>query len=96
LWPPVLLVKSVCIEMPHRQRNKVRGFLHVAWDSYTLLGLRNCVLLPNGRKIQMTATMGFVRDMDVYEDLQDKVRGLAKKAGVPAIAYDYLAWNASH
>jgi len=69
--------------------------------SYTLLGLRDCVLLPNGRKIPMTATMGFVRDMDVYdmdvyEDLQDKVRGLAKKAGVPAIAYDYLAWNASH
>jgi hypothetical protein len=44
----------------------------------------------------VTATMGFVKNTDVYEDLQGQLRRLAKKAGVPAIAYDYLAWNASH
>jgi hypothetical protein len=49
---PNLLVKAVCMELPDRQRNRVRGFLHVAWDSFTLLGLRNCVLLPNGKKFQ--------------------------------------------
>ena len=83
---PNLLMKTVCNKLPSRQRMAVVGFLHVALDSYTLVGLRDCIRLPNGRKIPTTATMRFVTDEKVYEDLQQKIRALAKRARVPAIA----------
>ena len=93
---PNLMMKAACLELPPRHRDVVRGFLHVAWDSYTLRGLRNCVQLPNDGKIPTTATMGYVKTFECYDDLQKQIQEIAEEAGVPAIAYDYLAWDAGH
>jgi hypothetical protein len=65
-------------------------------DSYTLVGIRNLVKLPDGRVISKTASMGSIKSEREYRVVQEGIRKLAKSAGVPPITYDYLAWNVSH
>lgn len=93
---PNLLMKVVCQRLSPADRNRIVLFLHVPLDSYTLSGIRNFITLPDGQPIPKTATMKFVDNHDVYSSLQNQIRELASRAGVPAIAYDYLAWDQWH
>jgi hypothetical protein len=93
---PNLLMKCVCRRLSPSQRKRVAKFLHVALDSYTLVGIRNLVKLPDGRVISKTASMGSIKSEREYRVVQEGIRKLAKSAGVPPITYDYLAWNVSH
>jgi hypothetical protein len=40
--------------------------------------------------------MSSIKDKREYQALQEGIRVLAQRAGVPPIAYDYLAWDVSH
>jgi hypothetical protein len=93
---PNLLMKCVCQEMLLSRRKQVRMFLHVALDRYTLAGIRSFIMLPGGRTISSTASMGFIKTEQDYVAIQEGIRKVAKRAGVPPIAYDYLAWDSGH
>jgi hypothetical protein len=77
-------------------------FLHVPLDSYTIVGVKNCAkLFPQPQaeaigKIPNTATMSFVKDKRMYDALQSGMRELVRKAGVPPITLDCLAWDNGH
>jgi hypothetical protein len=90
---PNLLMKEVWKRLPAVQRRTLIMFLHVPLDSYTLVGISG---VSESLDIPKTATMGAVRDWDFYIAVQERIRELARKAGVPPIVYDYLAWDASH
>jgi hypothetical protein len=90
---PNLLMKVVCYRLPPSQCQRVLKYLHVPLDSYTLVGIRECMKLPDGRRIPTTATMNFVKGKKVYWAVQKRIRELAKSAGVVPIAYDHLAWG---
>ena len=96
---PNLVVKGLLArDLPGKMRQRLVWFLHVPLDSYTIQALRNG-LDKRGVEIgtiPSNASMGFVRDQSVYDNLQEQIRSLAKEAGVPPIALDYLAWDASH
>ena len=93
---PNLVMKVVCERLAVSDRQRIMPFLHVPLDSYTLSGIRKCVALPNGREIPKTATMKFIDNPATYASVQQQIRGLASRAGVPAIAYDHLAWDRGH
>lgn len=93
---PNLLMKAVYLRLPRSHRQRIVRFLHIPLDRYTLVGIRNCITLPDGRMIPKSATMRFVRNDEVYKAVQQRIETLASKAGVPMIAYDYLAWDTSH
>ncbi|MBI2831666.1 MAG: hypothetical protein HYX79_05365 [Chloroflexi bacterium] len=92
---PNLLLKTFILwnELTDVQRSKLLYYLHIPLDSYTLVGIRNCV---SDLKILKTATMKFVKDETTYNHIQYAIRELAHKAGVPAIYFDVLAWNMRH
>jgi hypothetical protein len=93
---PNLLMKLVYQRLRAEDRSRILWFLHVPLDSYTLAGIRNFASLPLGRSIPRSATMRFIDGIDLYKSTQAQVRQLAAKAHVPAIAYDYLAWDQGH
>lgn len=93
---PNLLMKLVCQRLPPADHSRVAWFLHVPLDSFTLVGIRKLVVLPHGRLIPRSATMRFIGSSEVYTCVRSQIRELAAKAGVPAIAYDYLAWDHGH
>jgi hypothetical protein len=88
-----LLVKRVARELPMKQQKKVFGWLHVPLDKYTLGKVRDIVTLSSERRIPAKATMNFIKCVDDYKSIQNAIRELAEKAGVPAIAFDYIAYN---
>ena len=40
--------------------------------------------------------MRFVDSKEIYTAIQHYNKGLARRAGVPMIVYDYLAWDLGH
>jgi hypothetical protein len=88
-----LLVKRVARELPRRQQKRVFSWLHVPLDKYTLRKVRDIVTLSSKRRIPANATMAFIECVDDYKSIQETIRELAKNAGVPAIAFDYIAYN---
>ena len=92
---PNLLMKEVVLwtGLSNGQRTNLIQWLHVPLDSYTLVGIRNCIENP---KIPKRATMGFVASETVYDQIQLAIRKIAAEAKVPAIYFDNLAWNSKH
>ena len=80
------------IGFTENQRNRLIGYLHVPLDSYTLVGIRNCV----GLEIPKTATMKFVADEIMYNEIQAAIKKVSKKANVPSIYFDALCWDMKH
>ena len=74
------------------QRKRLIGFLHVPLDSYTIQGLRNVAAFH----IPVNASMRFIDSRKTYVEFQKLIRRTARKARVPAICYDILAWDLSH
>jgi len=99
---PNLLVKRLFVyrEMPTDVFERIVWFLHVPLDSYTIRAVANCVeSFPEPisiRKVPSTASMGFVKNEEMYSAFQSGMRKLASKAGVPPISLDCLAWDEGH
>jgi hypothetical protein len=86
--------------MPPMIARRQTQFLHVPLDHYSLVAVRNCLAdFPHRDsvgEIPLSATMSFVRNPQMYNALQNGMRRIAKRAGVPAIVIDVLAWNRLH
>ena len=93
---PNLLMKGLNERLQTAEFKGTTEFFHVALDSYTLAGVRNFIVLSDGRKIPKGASMGFIKTEADYQELQNGIRSLAARAGVHPIAYDYLAWDVRH
>ena len=82
------------------QRDRLTEFLHVPLDSFTLMAIRNCIQdFPGNEvigKIPKNATMSFVANEATYNRLQQTIKLITKRAAVPAIYLDALAWNEQH
>jgi hypothetical protein len=92
---PNLLLKEIALwtGLSDGERDKLIKWLHVPLDKYTLVGIRRCIDKP---EIPRSATMKFVTDETMYNRLQVAIRRIARRAGVPAIYFDNLAWNSKH
>jgi len=99
---PDLLLKRLVLwkGIKSNQRKRLLGFLHVPLDRYTLVAIRNCLGQNDGSynvcRIPKNPTMGFVKNEGIYTDIQNVMRAIARKAGVPPIFLDVLVWDAVH
>jgi len=91
-----LLAKRLCIyrEIQVEEFRRIVRFLEVPLDSYTIQAVANCNVI--NKRIPLSATMSFVEDLPTYEEFQRGIRQLAEGVGVPAIAFECLAWDAGH
>jgi hypothetical protein len=88
------LVFKVLPKTPEFQSNiKLKTFLNVPLDSYSIQGLK---LIVKDIKIPSNASMGFIEDKAVYLLLQEEIRRICKKADVIPITYDLLTWDYAH
>ena len=81
------------------ERKRLIGFLHVPLDSFSLIAVRRCVAeteVCQNVEVPKNAAMGWVESERVYNALQQAMRELANRAGVPPIYIDVLAWNVAH
>jgi hypothetical protein len=92
---PNLLVKRLYFynRVNDQTFKRLIRFAHVPLDSYTLQALAKC---GSELEIQSTAAMSFIKDRKTYERIQARIRKLAKKAKVPPITLDCLAWDEGH
>jgi hypothetical protein len=92
---PNLLMKQVVLwdELKKREKERIVKFLHIPFDSYTLIAIRNSI--PDV-KIPRTVTMGFVENAKIYNALIDASRKISRRAKVPPILIDVLAWDEAH
>jgi hypothetical protein len=92
---PDLLIKHFAwwSGLPDNLRDRLIAFLHVPLDSFTLVGIRNCVADP---EIPSNATMKFVAGPTMYNQIQRAILEVTDQAKVPAIYFDVLAWNMGH
>jgi len=90
----LVLKKFACLSsLTEKQRTTLVALQHIPLDSYTLVGIRAIapqLAIPKG------ATMKFVETPAQYNEIQGIIRKIAKKAGVPPIYYDVLAWDMGH
>jgi len=90
----LVLKKFACLSsLSENQRLTLIDLQHIPLDSYTIIGLRAIaprLAIPKG------ATMKFVETPAQYAEFQAIIREIAKKAGVPPIYYDVLAWDMGH
>jgi hypothetical protein len=90
----LVLKKFACLSsLLEEQRSTLVDLQHIPLDSYTIIGLRSItpkLLIPR------SATMKFVETPTQYDEFQAVIRAIAKKAGVPPIYYDVLAWDIAH
>lgn len=90
----LVLKKFACLSsLSENQRLTLIDLQHVPLDSYTIIGLR--AIAPR-LSIPKSATMRFVETPAQYAEFQAIIREIAKKADVPPIYYDVLAWDMGH
>lgn len=90
----LVLKRFACLQtLTHRQKKQLISLQHVPLDSYTIVGLRS--VAPE-LSIPRSTTMKYIETPKQYMAFQKRIAAITKKAGVPAIYYDILAWNLSH
>lgn len=90
----LVLKKFACLSsLSEEQRSTFIDLQHIPLDSYTIIGLR--AIAPQ-LSIPKNATMKFVETSAQYAEFQVVISAIAKKAGVPPIYYDVLAWDMGH
>ena len=89
-----LLAKGLCVVSPiwPDDTDRVIEHLDVALDQFSLRPL-SCIKKWDSLR---NASMGSVTSIEQYAEIQETIRALCRQAGVPAIAYDFLAWDAAH
>jgi hypothetical protein len=98
---PNLLMKAFVLweGIDDTTRRTLIEYLHVPLDSFSLVGIRHCAKeYPDkiGRSIPCSATMSFVTDDQTYNSIQQTIREIARRADVPPVYFDVLAWNKAH
>jgi hypothetical protein len=90
----LVLKKLGCLaSLTKQQRRAFIGLQHVPLDSYTLVGLR---AVATELSIPRSATMKYIETPGQYAAVQERIAAIAKKAQVPPIYYDILAWDVGH
>lgn len=98
---PNLLMKTFILweELDDAIRTRLMCYIHIPLDSFSLVGMRCCIKeFPTRLKssIPASATMSFVYDDQIYSEIQQIIREITARAGVPPIYFDVLAWNKAH
>jgi hypothetical protein len=75
--------------------SKVETFLHVPWDRFTLRPLEKIFISENAPRIHTNDSMGYVRDVRIYESLHKFIADICDSAHVARIFYEFLAWDKS-
>lgn len=87
-----LLVKRIQ-ESNSFTRPNIWKYMHVPFDKYSLLPLKNIINDLTGLKyklpIQKNVSMGYVTNMELYIDLTKVIGNLSKRAKIQPITYDY-------
>ena len=90
----LVLKKLACLaSLTEQQRRALIALQHVPLDSYTLVGLQ--AVAPD-LSITRRATMKYIETPRQYAEFQERIAAIARKAQVPPIYYDILAWDMSH
>lgn len=90
----LVLKKLACYEKINNEYRAIFiGLLNVPLDRYTIVGLKD---IEPSLRISKNETMHFITNRDEYIKMQNIISVIAKKAGVPAIYYDILAWDMAH
>lgn len=91
-----LLAKGLCIVSPlWPDRCKTTAkYIDVPLDKFSLRPLA-CVKAVAHLNLR-SASMGSVKTLDEYTEIQRSIRDLCAEAEVPPIAYDFLMWDSAH
>lgn len=91
-----LLAKGLCVVSPlwPDQCKTVARYIDVPLDKFSLRPLA-CVEELDHLNLRK-ASMGSVKTLDEYAEIQAAIRDVCAKAGVPPIAYDLLMWDWAH
>lgn len=89
-----LLAKGLCLVTPlwPNHYKTIVQYLDVPLDQFSLRPLA-CI---KSFGYLRSASMGSVKTREQYTEIQDTIRELCEKAGVPPIAYDLLMWDGAH
>ncbi|QLH51695.1 MAG: hypothetical protein HWD57_19260 [Candidatus Accumulibacter cognatus] len=69
-------------------------WLHVPWDSFTLLPLRK--IWVGQPSIPNTPSQGFVKNLAMYQQLHALISDITQEAGIARIYYEFWAWDTAH
>ena len=75
----------------HSRNPDVKNWLHVPWDQYTLLPLKN--VWQEKPSIPKNPRQGFVNNLQLYKKLHSLITDIANEAGVARIIYEFWAWD---
>jgi hypothetical protein len=93
-----LLAKGLCIVSPvwPETYEKLVWHIEVPLDKYSLRPLSCLPELADLGIKWSDASMGSVKDLKTYCKVQESIFKFCETAGVPALAYDFLAWDNPH
>jgi hypothetical protein len=93
-----LLAKGLCVVSPlwPETSEKLVWHIEVPLDMYSLRPLSCLPELAELGIRWVDASMGSVKDLKTYRKIQETIFRFCETAGVPPLAYDFLAWNNPH
>lgn len=91
-----LLAKGLCVVSPlwPDRYKAIARYIDVPLDKFSLRPLA-CVAALDHLNLR-NASMGSVKTIDAYSEIQIAIRNLCEEANVPPIAYDFLMWDGAH
>ena len=93
-----LLAKGLCVVHPlwPETTEKVVWHVEVPLDRYSLRPLSCLPELADLGIKWSNASMGSVKELKTYRKIQESIFTFCETAGVPPLAYDFLAWDNPH
>jgi len=82
----------------YNQNKTIESYLHIPWDKYTLLPLKNIFndLRTDYKMLKSNARMSFVRNREIYGILHELITKICSTANVYRIHYEFFAWDLNH
>lgn len=78
--------------LPERDKARLMKFLHVPLDRFVLQAIKNVINHKNIKNLTMTG----IDNSNKYNQIQQTIREISKKAKTPPIYLDILAWDKMH
>lgn len=93
-----LLAKGLCLAVPlwPEDYKAIVPYIEVPLDKYSLRPLACVPELQDLGINWVSATMGSIKGKQSYLKIQESIRRFCSDAGVPPLAYDFLAWDVPH
>jgi hypothetical protein len=93
-----LLAKGLCLVSPiwPDRFKAIVWCVEVPLDRYSLRPLACVPELGTLRMNWNNASMGSVKDLKMYDNIQNAIHSFCEEARVPPLAYDFLAWDVPH